>query len=60
MFDPPIGAGSAFSKQSELRTSPIFLNFVEAIVNLFMKLQASNLTKLDNLDVKLKRIEIIT
>ena len=35
-----------------------FENFEEAVVNLFMKLQASNLTKLDNLGVKLKIIDV--
>ena len=29
-----------------------FVNFVEAVVNLFMKLQVFNLTKFDSLDVK--------
>ena len=33
------------------------MNFVEAVVNLFMKLQALNLTKFDDLGVKLKNIE---
>ena len=38
-------------------TASIFLNFVEAILNLFMKLQTSTLIKLDNLDIKLEVIE---
>ena len=32
-------------------------NFVEAVLNLFMKLQTSTLIKLDNLDIKLEVIE---
>ena len=42
------------------RTTPtvtILLNFVEAIANLFLKLQTSNVIKLDNLGVILKKIE---
>ena len=31
-------------------------NFVEAVLNLFMKLQTSTLIKLDNLDIKLEVI----
>ena len=32
-------------------------NFVEAVLNLFIKLQTSTLIKLDNLDIKLEVIE---
>ena len=49
IFDP------IFAKHSTLTTS-IFLNFVEDIVNLFMKLQTSIVTKLVNLDIKLEVI----
>ena len=33
-------------------------DFDEAVVNLFMKLQASSFIKLDNLGVKLKKIDV--
>ena len=38
----------------------ILLNFVEAVVNLFMELHALNLTNLINLDVKLMEILVKT
>ena len=41
-----------------LRLSSIFFNFFEDVVNLFMKLQASNFTKFKKLGVKFKEIEV--
>ena len=50
IFDP-------FSAPRTTRMGVILLNFVEAVLNLFMKLQTSTLIKLDNLDIKLEVIE---
>ena len=56
-FDHAIGAVRLLRYRSTKNILPKFDNFMEAVVNLFMKLQALNLTKFDDLGVKLKKIE---
>ena len=62
IFDRAIGAGRTANYADYRLAQNILLNFDnldEVIVNLFMKLNASNLTKFDDLGVKLKKIEDI-
>ena len=49
-FDP-------FSAIFDYRKNEDDMNFVEAVLNLFMKHQTSNITVFDNLGVKLSEIE---
>ena len=57
IFDRAIGASPTVDYRSAKNILLKFDNFNEAIENLFMKLLALNLTKFNDLDVKLKKIE---